>query len=63
MNHFNVTSKPVTLKIITVEMSEELALAVAEAITKHMWDPGWGLYGELALQLERLKDSIKGHVT
>jgi hypothetical protein len=63
MKNFSVTSKPVTENIITVEMTEKVANAIANAITRDLNNYGRGLTAEYIYPLEQLRDAIKGHIS
>ena len=63
MKNFSVTSKPVTENIITIEMTEKIANAVADAITRDLYNFGRGLTAEYRYPLEQLRDAIKGHIS
>lgn len=62
MNHFTVTSKPVTQNIITIEMTEETAIAVATAIERDLFNHKHSYNPNMLYRIQDLKNAIKGHL-
>ena len=63
MNHFTVTSKPVTQNIITIEMTEETATELAVVIARDLVNHKNSYEENTFYRLQDLKNAIKGHLS
>lgn len=63
MNHFTVTSKPVTQNIITIEMTEETATELAVVIARDLVNHKHSYNPNMLYRIQDLKNAIKGHLS